>query len=565
MSKPEPEVVTFVSGKGGVGKTMLAVAFARELSQANKTLILDLDFFNRGLTGLLRRGKKIMSIHKPGFLEVPGEERKWAEWELLEVGHNVFHVTYPDLSDAEIRLLETVTVDELSSSLRDYLHYVAEVSGVTLIVLDCHGGPDHLSFAACSVANVSILVSEPDKITFYGTMHFVRQLENTTSPEATKSLYLIFNKVVPAFSANYLTRFYNNTVRALFADKPLLSIIPLEVYLTKEFENTPFLTDVYPYSALAKKMRLVAFDLFHKSHPELLPTSFRRMNWVDQLLTRVSLAKVPIILNLNLIMAVITVTVTIGVFLAQVIVKSYDTKLYDLALDVRRARLIDRFDQGLKPPPVCAEQRGKSEQIACVERICTLNQLDDDCPIYITSEPTVLMKEVDAISEDRRCIDSPDSELKALARHIRDEGKSLRGERLRVFLAQMAPWFYGVIVAWFINALVLNWSAQLDRRFTYEMRSSRYVRGGALLLVVLGIWGLYSFYYGVIFTVPGTPYVLFALAFLPIFFVALNQTYKAIMELWKERRYAEGVIRAVFVVSIVAQVMVVRHFAHSFF
>jgi cellulose biosynthesis protein BcsQ len=70
VSRTEPEIVTFVSGKGGVGKTMLAVAFARELSHADKTLILDLDFFNRGLTGLLRHGKKIMAVQKPRFLEI---------------------------------------------------------------------------------------------------------------------------------------------------------------------------------------------------------------------------------------------------------------------------------------------------------------------------------------------------------------------------------------------------------------------------------------------------------------------------------------------------------------
>jgi len=76
----KPLVVSFVSGKGGVGKTMLAVAFARQLSKKGKTLLLDLDYFNRGLTGLLREGREVralkprdcLSQKEPGVMKSPG-------------------------------------------------------------------------------------------------------------------------------------------------------------------------------------------------------------------------------------------------------------------------------------------------------------------------------------------------------------------------------------------------------------------------------------------------------------------------------------------------------------
>ena len=47
-------VITFavVSGKGGTGKTTLSVALAHELSKSGSVLLVDLDFFNRGLSGL---------------------------------------------------------------------------------------------------------------------------------------------------------------------------------------------------------------------------------------------------------------------------------------------------------------------------------------------------------------------------------------------------------------------------------------------------------------------------------------------------------------------------------
>lgn len=68
MSPPSPVVIALVSGKGGVGKTMLSVAIAKELALSNRTLIIDLDFFNRGLTGLMEDQETMCEIDKPGFL-----------------------------------------------------------------------------------------------------------------------------------------------------------------------------------------------------------------------------------------------------------------------------------------------------------------------------------------------------------------------------------------------------------------------------------------------------------------------------------------------------------------
>src|SRR5947209_6557192 len=45
--------LAFVSGKGGVGKTVLAANFALCSSTVQKTVLVDLDFQNQGASGLL--------------------------------------------------------------------------------------------------------------------------------------------------------------------------------------------------------------------------------------------------------------------------------------------------------------------------------------------------------------------------------------------------------------------------------------------------------------------------------------------------------------------------------
>ena len=580
----EFKVVNFVSGKGGVGKTMLAVAFAREFAQAQKTVILDLDFFNRGLTGLLRHGKKMQSIQRPAFLGMDqdkesGENADATEWSLVRVAPNLLHIAYPDLSDADIRRLETRTVNDTSSDLRSYLEHLAELTGARLIVLDCHGGPDHLSFAACKVADFSILVSEPDKITFYGTMHFVRQLESVTSPAAIKSLYLVFNKVVPAFSSFYLTRFYNQSVRSFFDGKPLLSIIPLEVYLTKEFENTPFLTDVYPYSALAKKMRLIGYDLFHENCPEILPKSFRRINWLDRIATRISLAKIPAILNIDMIMAILTISAMLF-FLLTLGNRQNDPWLGNLVQKTAQMEFSDLASGRVPAIPSCSGEAGAVNQANCAVSTCRQftygfvenltasgEALRTQCIPIIKNYSSLfedpnnsakkrLFKVIDAPAE-KLFAQSPDPDIRKSAAEIKQSIEKNRWREIMLVLpsTEVSTPFFAILLSWFAFALLLNWSGVLDRSFTYQFRRRRISRAVGICLVVLALWSTYSFFYILLPELWGFSRPLACLGLLPVLFVGMNQAYKAWMEIWRERRFVEGAFRSVFVALLIAQAL----------
>ena len=182
--------------------------------------------------------------------------------------------------DSVFEKFEVLDVRKLSESLLRFVTEAAQLTQSEFVILDCHGGPDNSSFAACLLADFSILVSEPDRITFYGTLHFLRKLESVKGNDWI-DIRLVFNKVVAGFSAFYLTKFYDRHIRDLFDGRPLLAIFPLEVYLTKEFEKEPLLTSVYPNSFLARKTQQLLFDLLSERNSELLSPCIRHLpSWI---------------------------------------------------------------------------------------------------------------------------------------------------------------------------------------------------------------------------------------------------------------------------------------------
>jgi cellulose biosynthesis protein BcsQ len=317
VSENRPLTLAIVSGKGGVGKTMLAAAIARELSRASRTLLVDLDFFNRGLTGLLQTGKEVQIICKPDFL-AQAETAEEEKWRILEVEKNLYHVSYPDLTEEDMRKFESSDVQELRRSLEAFILEAAEKCACNCVVMDCHGGPDNSSFAACLFADHALLISEPDRITFYGTLNFMRQLKRATKDEHP-DVHLVFNKVVPAFSALFLQTFYRKHLREEFGGRPLLAIFPLEVYLTKEFEKTPFLTSVYPTSLLARKTQVLLYDLLNARHKTLLPAPVRNLpSWTRQY-RQLTLGKQFFLFDLNLLMLLIVTGFVIAAVLSGVV------------------------------------------------------------------------------------------------------------------------------------------------------------------------------------------------------------------------------------------------------
>jgi cellulose biosynthesis protein BcsQ len=508
MPQSENLTVAFVSGKGGVGKTMLAVAFAHEISSRDRTLLLDLDFFNRGLTGLMRHGSTVCPVGQPEFLKAPNSGVVSDGWELIEVCHNLLHLRYPDLTPEQIRAFENTSASSLAESLKKYLDYLREISGCSIIVIDCHGGPDQLSFAACIAADHSLLISEPDKITFYGTLHFLRQMERAVpAGTARPDVRLIFNKVVPAFSVPFLTRFYDKEVRSYFNQQPLLAVFPIEIYLTKEFERTPFLTAVYPYSQLAKKMRLVIRDLLASGQLGLVPTSILATSGLRQWLTRHWLGRTPAILNVNSVL----VAVAIGALTLTVVGRYMDVFVASdyFTITVSVQRLTDPYWQG------------------------------DN---FLETVETVLNEDALRSSSDENIKAHYDQLRTAVNRHSRIVWLFYK------WMDKGVTYVAAIGVFWFLAALILNWSMSLDRLFTYSSRGKHGAIAILFLLIVLALWFFPLLAVGAAGSDTGDflSKALFAGLLVPLAFVFSDQGFKAYRNLRFDKNTFEGGARLLF-------------------
>jgi len=605
MSLTSPLVIALVSGKGGVGKTMLSVAVAKELAISNRTLIIDLDFFNRGLTGLLGRGDLACEIDKPGFL-MEGQTEAPTKWRIIKVAENLFHIQYPDLLPEEMQSFETLDVDLLKLSLQAFICEAAEKCQCECVVLDCHGGPDNSSFAACLISDYSLLISEPDRITFYGTLNFLRQLKRIGG-ERDVNLHLVFNKVVPAFSGLFLRSLYNRLIKEHFEGRPLLAIFPLEVYLTKEFEKTPFLTAVYPDSWLAKKSRVLLKDLLSQEHKDNLSPPAKSMPGWMRTYIKLSLGKQLPIFNMNVVMSVIVTAVAFVALLQLSLVRFFPREPQRIRVQLTKTKILEcLYGSKLLSDPEKVKQilasqtpdsdmreyirdlqaqldaleredprskpKTKEEQEAQAEKERLYFKQWDDlftlrrCVLEFDyrgsyhswySEP--LLTERSEVLKNRRPLMIPPEYRNIYDQIMQDLENTNRIFRLlRTLSWTISSSYTSLAIAgtgWLGLVLLLNWSSQLDRRFTYYCRTRRIGSVLGPYMVAIVLWFFPLLIIPVLAdkliheNVPYSYWVLLTAAILLVGVltsVIVGQTIRVYRDVKYEGHYLEDLLRAMF-------------------
>jgi MinD-like ATPase involved in chromosome partitioning or flagellar assembly len=287
-----PMVISFVSGKGGVGKTSLAANFAWVCGRIRKTILIDLDFQNQGATGLFL-------AHLPrdarGALDVLTGLNDFSHCVPIPVEDNVFFVPAVTLlSAAEYsKMSDLIRDSRLADRLDGFLAHLRQEFGFDVLVLDCHGGLDYVSMSAQALSDETMLVTEADTVTFNGTLELIdfydahgRSHEMAPAlafageraetpmkltpqlaeqPPSAGKISLVVNRLAPKYRFGDLDSTYKRLLTNYRGtsglQKSVLSFIPEETFIAESFGEYPFCVKLAPKSIIARKLQLMMVDL----------------------------------------------------------------------------------------------------------------------------------------------------------------------------------------------------------------------------------------------------------------------------------------------------------------
>jgi cellulose biosynthesis protein BcsQ len=279
--KEQPRLISFVSGKGGVGKTSLAVNFAWLCSQVYKTVLIDLDFQNQGATGMMIR--KLPSDTCGVFEVLHGACD--AKINPGQIDKNLYFVPAISLLNPPNYgvIADTLRSPSLKENLSEYLESLVEQSEFKIVVLDCHGGLDYSSVAAHKLSNDTLVVTEADVVAFNGTLELLEfyeyhdegvvppppeadgQEDALPAEDVRGEISLIVNRLPPRYRYSDINRTYTRLLTGYKGElkvKPeVASFIPDESFFSETFGDYPFSTQLAPKSVLARKTQLLMVEM----------------------------------------------------------------------------------------------------------------------------------------------------------------------------------------------------------------------------------------------------------------------------------------------------------------
>ena len=267
-------VLAVTSGKGGVGKTTLALNIARQLSlNGLRTLIIDFDIHNKGTTGLFL-GK--VSNTTPSVISVVGESRHFDQSVARDVADAATLVPLDERG--ELLLLPAAKPremikwddfvddnDTIVAFFRLFIDQVAANNGIEVVVIDCYGGIDSLTVAGAGVADDTIIINEPDIITFSGTLLLYNYLAEIYKNSSRKPrIHFVINRVTSRHSFRYLNQEYQKHLSRLSISKSILAYFPYDEIIMETFGDYPFFTELLPKSLVTKKIHVLIRDLWQE-------------------------------------------------------------------------------------------------------------------------------------------------------------------------------------------------------------------------------------------------------------------------------------------------------------
>lgn len=184
-------IVSFISAKGGSGKTVTASSVGRFLARLGyRTLLVDTDAATNGLTLLFLptvvRAKSSRASLDMGVFDAIGATKPRA----ISIEENL------DLLPATYTMAQTedVSVEQFEDTLRSA---VLDRDDYDFILLDAQAGSDAYAQVSASIADQVIIVTEFDPISFQGVDRLKILFSNVLRSSNT---WILYNKNLPEFA-----------------------------------------------------------------------------------------------------------------------------------------------------------------------------------------------------------------------------------------------------------------------------------------------------------------------------------------------------------------------------
>jgi cellulose biosynthesis protein BcsQ len=265
-------IIAFTAGKGGCGKTTLAVNFAYNVYKANKKILLiDFDLANKGSSGvfadIIVKKDCLPSIALTDLLDF---ENKLSpdQCPVYEVKNGYYFLpsSHPGI-DAKSELYEKYELEQIIMLVKGKLQQLISLLKIDCVILDCFCGIDILTTAAICMSSDAIFINEPDIVTFTGTLslhrHILSQLAILTADGTFSSpkIHLIINRLKPEFTIAELNIIYKKNLLIEFKNG-VECHFPYNENIFKNFGKYPFWEDLIPKSLFVDKMKLLSWKIF---------------------------------------------------------------------------------------------------------------------------------------------------------------------------------------------------------------------------------------------------------------------------------------------------------------
>lgn len=253
------KIIAICSGKGGVGKTVIAANLARTIAQATherepirdrtatRVVLVDLDLHVHGLTYLLAP-------------DVGDAETDYASLSsaLAEEGGGPYTRIWTSVDGGSVDLIsslsgvedEPATTDARIAAVSSLLRDLASV--YDFVIADTRAGPDAFSVAIAAVAHQVLLVMEDDRVSWRATLNFYSELSKVRNPSTDEGLANVF------FLLNKVQSFRTVDSERALSRFDFLPVIPYEARVAAYFGEVPFIVERFPHSAFSRRILRVA-------------------------------------------------------------------------------------------------------------------------------------------------------------------------------------------------------------------------------------------------------------------------------------------------------------------